>query len=98
MKATASLILALLPCLALIWLWWWGPGWQFKQTHPLDTLSARWLATVIILLLALSFIGIKIWRRLRQLEKLKLEGELNTVDPVRADITRQDRYLHHWKA
>ncbi|MBS9434332.1 type VI secretion system membrane subunit TssM [Photorhabdus hainanensis] len=98
LKATASLILALLPCLALIWLWWWGPGWQFKQTRPLETLSARWLATVIILLLALSVVGIKIWRRLRQLEKLRLEVELKAVDPALADITRQDSYLHHWKA
>ncbi|KGM25759.1 hypothetical protein KS18_24615 [Photorhabdus luminescens] len=98
LKATASLILALLPCLALIWLWWWGPGWQFKQTRPLETLSARWLATVILLLLALSVVGIKIWRRLRQLEKLRLEVELKAVDPALADITRQDSYLHHWKA
>ncbi|OWO78902.1 hypothetical protein B5C26_22830, partial [Photorhabdus luminescens] len=29
LKAAASLILALLPCLALIWIWWWGPGWHY---------------------------------------------------------------------
>ncbi|NHB97796.1 type VI secretion system membrane subunit TssM [Photorhabdus stackebrandtii] len=97
LKATASLILALLPCIALIWIWWWGPGWQFRQTHPLENLSARWLATVIIILLALGFIGTKIWRRLRQLEKLKLDVELKEIDPVLADITHQDSYLNHWK-
>nr|WP_197535157.1 type VI secretion system membrane subunit TssM [Photorhabdus asymbiotica] len=98
LKATFSLILALLPCLALIWIWWWGPGWQFKQTYPLENLSARWLATAIIIFMVLGFVGTKIWRRLQQLEKLKLDVELKVVDPVLTDIARQDSYLNHWKA
>ncbi|OCQ54774.1 hypothetical protein Ppb6_00034 [Photorhabdus australis subsp. thailandensis] len=98
LKATFSLILALLPCLALIWIWWWGPGWQFKQTYPLENLSARWLATAIIIFIVLGFVSTKIWRRLQQLEKLKLDVELKVVDPVLTDIARQDSYLNHWKA
>nr|WP_196245174.1 type VI secretion system membrane subunit TssM [Xenorhabdus bovienii] len=93
-----ALALALIPCLLLIAVWVWGPEWKLRNDTPLDSLAARWLATALIILMVLLWIGIKAWRRLRQLEKLNLDVELKGVDPVRVDIEHQARYLDHWKA
>ncbi|MDE1475190.1 type VI secretion protein IcmF/TssM N-terminal domain-containing protein, partial [Xenorhabdus bovienii] len=98
LKATMALALALIPCLLLIAVWVWGPEWKLRNDTPLDSLAARWLATALIILMVLLWIGIKAWRRLRQLEKLNLDVELKGVDPVRVDIEHQARYLDHWKA
>ncbi|CDL87575.1 type VI secretion system membrane subunit TssM [Xenorhabdus cabanillasii] len=98
LKAATALILALIPCLLLIAVWWWGPEWKIREDYPLESLAARWLATAIIIMAVLGWIGMKAWRRLRQLEKLNLDVELKVVDPVRVDIEYQDRYLDHWKS
>ncbi|OTA19093.1 hypothetical protein Xbed_02649 [Xenorhabdus beddingii] len=98
LKAAMALMLALIPCLLLIAVWWWGPEWKIRNDYPLDSLAARWLATALIIMLVLCWIGMKAWRRLRTLEKLNLDVELKGVDPVREDIEHQDRYLDHWKS
>ncbi|AOM41984.1 type VI secretion system membrane subunit TssM [Xenorhabdus hominickii] len=98
LKATMALVLALIPCLLLIAVWWWGPEWKLRNDYPLESLAARWLATAIIIMIVLFWIGMKAWRRLRTLEKLNLDVELKVVDPVRVDIEHQDRYLEHWKS
>ncbi|MDR0218887.1 MAG: type VI secretion system membrane subunit TssM [Enterobacteriaceae bacterium] len=97
-KGVMALILALIPCLLLIAVWWWGPELKIREERPLEDLSARWLATALIVMAVLGWIGMKAWRRLRQLEKLNLDVELKVVDPVRVDIEYQDRYLDHWKS
>ncbi|MDC9597609.1 type VI secretion system membrane subunit TssM [Xenorhabdus anantnagensis] len=98
LKALMTLILALIPCLLLIAIWWWGPEWKVRSDYPLESLAARWLATAIIIMVVVFWIGMKAWRRLRTLEKLNLDVELKVVDPVRVDIEHQDRYLDHWKS
>ncbi len=98
LKALMALILALIPCLLLIAVWWWGPEWKIRNDYPLESLAARWLATAIIIMMVLFWVGMKAWRRLRTLEKLNLDVELKVVDPVRVDIEYQDRYLDHWKS
>ncbi|CEE91008.1 type VI secretion system membrane subunit TssM [Xenorhabdus nematophila] len=97
-KATMAVVLALIPCLLLIAVWWWGQEWKIRNDYPLESLAARWLATAIIIMVVLVWIGMKAWRRLRTLEKLNLDVELKVVDPVRVDIEHQDRYLEHWKS
>ncbi|MDC9582131.1 type VI secretion system membrane subunit TssM [Xenorhabdus sp. PR6a] len=98
LKALMALILALIPCLLLIAVWWWGPEWKLRNDYPLESLAARWLATALIMMMVLGWIGMKAWRRLRTLEKLNLDVELKVFDPVRVDIEHQDRYLDHWKS
>ncbi|BET95266.1 type VI secretion system membrane subunit TssM [Xenorhabdus taiwanensis] len=97
-KALIALVLALIPCLLLIAVWWWGPEWKLRNDYPLESLAARWLATIIIVMMVVFWVGMKAWRRLRTLEKLNLDVELKVVDPVRVDIEHQDRYLDHWKS
>ncbi|OKP01164.1 type VI secretion system membrane subunit TssM [Xenorhabdus eapokensis] len=98
LKALMALVLALIPCVLLIAVWWWGPEWKLRNDYPLESLAARWLATVIIIMVVVFWVGMKAWRRLRTLEKLNLDVELKVVDPVRVDIEHQDRYLDHWKS
>ncbi|WP_237385858.1 type VI secretion system membrane subunit TssM [Xenorhabdus sp. Sc-CR9] len=98
LKAAMTVVLALIPCLLLIAVWWWGPEWKIRNDYPLESLAARWLATAIIIMIVLFWVGMKAWRRLRTLEKLNLDVELKVVDPVRMDIEHQDRYLDHWKS
>ncbi|MDX7986222.1 type VI secretion system membrane subunit TssM [Xenorhabdus sp. 12] len=98
LKALFAIVLALIPCLLLIAVWWWGPEWKIRDDYPLESLTSRWLATALIIMMVLLWIGVKAWRRLRTLEKLNLDVELKVVDPVRVDIEYQDRYLDHWKS
>ncbi|BBV06678.1 hypothetical protein BML2537_01720 [Providencia stuartii] len=97
-KSFLLLCLALLPAILIIWIWWWGPDFNYKGSYPLKELSARWLATIIILLIIVSWIGIATWKRVKRLESLKLDVELAVVDPVRHDIEFQNRYLDYWKS
>ncbi|MBD2791803.1 type VI secretion system membrane subunit TssM [Xenorhabdus szentirmaii] len=98
LNAVMAVVLALIPCLLLIAVWWFGPQWNIRNDYPLESLAARWLATALIVMVVLLWVGMKAWRRLRTLEKLNLDVELKVVDPVRVDIEHQDRYLEHWKS
>lgn len=91
-------LLALLPALVIVWIWWWGPTFTYQDSMPFSTLTSRWLATLIIILLVVSWIGLVTWRRVKKLEALKLDVELAVVDPVRQDIDFQNRYLDYWKS
>ncbi|EKT60189.1 type VI secretion system membrane subunit TssM [Providencia sneebia] len=97
-KSFLLLCLALLPAILIIWIWWWGPDFSYQEHYPLKALSARWLATIIIVLLIVSWIGFTTWKRVKKLESLKLDIELAVVDPVRQDIDFQNRYLDYWKS
>lgn len=97
-KSLFLLFIALIPALFVIWIWWWGSNYEFKGDYPLRSLSARWLATVITILVVVSWVGIATWLRVRKLEGLKLDVELAIVDPVLNDIEHQNRYLNYWKS
>lgn len=97
-KSFFILLLALIPAILIVWIWWWGPTFSYQDSMPLKELSARWLATIVIILLIVSWIGLTTWRRVKKLEALKLDVELAVVDPVRQDIEFQNRYLDYWKS
>ena len=84
-------LLALLPALLIIWIWWWGPTFRYQDSIPFSEVTTRWLATVVIVLLIVSWIGLATWRRVKKLEALKLDVELAVVDPVRQDLDFQKR-------
>ncbi|MFG1175219.1 type VI secretion system membrane subunit TssM [Erwiniaceae bacterium CAU 1747] len=96
-KASLSVVVALLACVALIWVWVCGPQWQFRDSHPFETLLSRWLVTALWVLLAVCWLGVKVFRRLQYLETLQLQVKTQTEDPLSADVARQTHYLDAWK-
>lgn len=95
-KASALFLLVMAWCAALIWVWWWGPEWVIGKQKPLATSLSRWLVTAILVLMALSWITVRIMRRLQQLEQLQRQSRQEVKDPVNADVNFQQRYLSHW--
>ncbi len=97
-KSVLFLVLTLLPAIVIIWIWWWGADFSLGDSYPLKEINNRWLATAIIVLLVISWISFAARKRVRELEKLKLDVELTVVDPVRRDIDFQNQYLDYWKS
>lgn len=97
LKASIPVVLALLACAALIWVWIYGPEWQLGENHPFETLLSRWLATAVFVLVAVCWLSLKVMKRVQQLEKLQLLTKTQIDDPVSADIEQQHRYLNAWK-
>lgn len=97
LKASISVVIALLACIALIWVWVYGPQWQLKDSHPFATLLSRWLVTALFLLLAVCWLSLAVFRRLQYLETLQLQVKTQVDDPLSADVARQTQYLSVWK-
>ncbi|HCM63950.1 MAG TPA: type VI secretion system membrane subunit TssM [Morganella sp. (in: Bacteria)] len=95
-KSALTIFLAVLPAIILLWIWIWGADFRFRDDYPLRPVSARWLATLGLFLIVISWVGYCARRRVRELEKLKLDVELSVVDPIRKDIEFQTRYLDYW--
>ena len=96
LKSAWAVFLAIIPALILIWIWIWGADFRFRDDYPLRPVSARWLATLGLFLIVIGWVGYTARRRVRELEKLKLDVELAVADPVRKDIEFQNRYLSRW--
>ncbi|MBW7982464.1 type VI secretion system membrane subunit TssM [Enterobacillus tribolii] len=95
-KASALLLLVVAWCVAVFWVWWWGPEWEFGQQKPLATPLSRWLVTAVLVLIALGWLTLRILRRLQQLERLQKLSREEVKDPVSTDINHQRRYLTRW--
>ncbi|HGH5989425.1 type VI secretion system membrane subunit TssM [Morganella morganii] len=96
LKSAWAVLLAIIPALILLWIWIWGADFRFRDDYPLQPVSARWLATLGLFLIVIGWVGYTARRRVRELEKLKLDVELAVADPVRKDIEFQNRYLSRW--
>ncbi|UHM93047.1 type VI secretion system membrane subunit TssM [Rahnella victoriana] len=96
-KASVPVVLVLMACIALIWLWVYGPQWKLKDSHPFEPLLSRWLVTAILVLMGVCWLAIKVFNRLQHLEKLQLQVRKQSDDPVFADIEQQNLYLNRWK-
>ena len=49
------------------------PTFRYQDSIPFSEVTTRWLATVVIVLLVVSWIGLATWRRVKKLEALKLD-------------------------
>ncbi|WP_145557357.1 type VI secretion system membrane subunit TssM [Yersinia aldovae] len=97
LKASVPVVLILLACAALIWVWVYGPAWQLGEDHPFETRLSRWLVTAVFVLVAVCWLSLKVMKRLQQLEKLQLQVKTQIDDPISADIEQQNHYLNVWK-
>lgn len=97
-KASVPVLLAILWCVALFWVWWKGPEWEVYGYKPLETSVSRWLVTVLFILLALAWMTYKVVKRLQQLEKMQRLAKVEEKDPLSADLRYQQDYLSGWLA
>jgi len=77
----------------LIALWWLGPQWSWREYQPLASLTARVLATVVLLMLPLLAWALTLQRRNRRLEKERDQDAERERDPCLRYVQAQERAL-----
>ncbi|NMG67091.1 type VI secretion system membrane subunit TssM [Azoarcus indigens] len=77
----------------LIALWWLGPQLIWRDHHPLESLAARVLATVVLLMLPLLVWALRLQRRNRRLEAERQQDVQRAQDPCLRYVHAQERAL-----
>lgn len=96
LKISALVIVIIAWVLSLVWIWWKGPTWVLDEQHPLASLSNRWLATAVWVLIAMTWLTLRIVKRLQHLETLQRQLRQHEKDPLSLEIHQQQRHLDHW--
>jgi len=96
LKISAMILLIVGWVLSLVWIWWKGPAWILGDQHPLAPQANRWLATAVWVLIALTWLTLRIVKRLQFLETLQQQQRQHEKDPISLEIHQQQRHLDHW--
>lgn len=80
----APLLQLLLLALALAAIWWLGSKWSWGEHRPLASLTARVLATVVLLVVPLLLWALRLRKR-----AMRLEAEQQHVEEQQTDRKRQ---------
>ncbi|WP_322088386.1 type VI secretion system membrane subunit TssM [Burkholderia sp. BCC1999] len=91
----APLLQLLLLALALATIWWLGPKWSWGEHRPLASLSARVLATVVVLIVPLLIWALRLRKRAMRLEAEQHHVEEQQTDPCLRYVEAQERALDH---
>lgn len=89
----APLLQLLLLALALAAIWWLGPRWNWGEHRPLASLTARVLATVVLLILPLLVWALRLRKRAMHLEAEQQHVEEQQTDPCLRYVEAQERDL-----
>ncbi|MDG3821083.1 type VI secretion system membrane subunit TssM [Pseudomonas aeruginosa] len=92
-KQGTPLLLVLGFLFALVAIWWLGPQWNWKTYTPLASLTARVLATVLLLVLPLMVWALQLRHRNRRLEAERKESAQREEDPGLRFVQAQERTL-----
>lgn len=95
-KVSAAWLLALAWIFLLVWIWWKGPTWTLYGESWLQSLTRRWLATVVWGFVALAWLTVRVMKRLQQLELQQKQQRQETQDPLAVELNAQQRYLDRW--
>ncbi len=79
LKASIPVVLALMACAALIWVWIYGPEWQLGENYPFETLLSRWLVTAVFVLVAVCWLSLKVMRRVQHLENSNCKRKFSST-------------------
>ncbi|MBE0464737.1 MAG: type VI secretion system membrane subunit TssM [Halomonadaceae bacterium] len=90
----SSVIWLLLAALLLVAIWWFGPGWSFRDHYPLASLTNRWLATVVLVAVVAVIWGIRLARRLKEVDTQQQSEAARSEDPILAEVERQEASLN----
>lgn len=92
-KPGVPLMLLVLMVLALGAIWWLGPQWTWGERQPLGNLTARVLATVVLLVIPLLAWALRLRQRARQLEAERKHDDAVQVDACLRYVEAQERDL-----
>ncbi len=87
------LVLALLIIGALVALWWWGRHWEIGGYRPFASLQVQLLVTFGIVATLAVIWGIRLRRRLAELDPKRDEGMDEDAARMLEEQARQGRYL-----
>lgn len=94
LAAALPILLFTLFILINVAIWWAGPWLEVRDTKPLETLTARGVASAIFALLSLSVWGIWQWRKLQGFKSEQKREEQLRQDPIAVYEERQEVELN----
>lgn len=90
----STLLWTLLLVVLVIAIWWLGPNWEVRGVMPLAALSNRLLATLAVVTVAAIVWGVRLARRLRELDDQRQLEEARLQDPIMGQVERQEASLN----
>ncbi|MCY9829533.1 type VI secretion system membrane subunit TssM, partial [Vibrio chagasii] len=92
--AALPILLFTLFILLNVTIWWAGPWLDIQGSQPLKSISARSVASIILILLSLSCWGVWQWRNLQSFKSQQQREDQLKQDPIRSYEERQDAELN----
>ncbi|TKF75073.1 type VI secretion system membrane subunit TssM [Vibrio kanaloae] len=92
--AALPILLFTLFILINVTIWWAGPWLDIQGSQPLKSISARSVASIILILLSLSGWGVWQWRKLQGFKSQQQREDQLKQDPIRSYEERQDAELN----
>lgn len=96
LKKSITLMLIVVWCVALVWLWLWGAEYQAFNVKPFESLLTRWLLTTALVIIAMIWAVWWLTRRLNRLILQQQQSKEEVKDPAQHELNRQNRYLSRW--
>ncbi|MFC3284155.1 type VI secretion system membrane subunit TssM [Litchfieldella rifensis] len=74
-------------------IWWLGPLWEIRDSRPLGPWLNRLLATLVLATLVVLVWGMRLARRLRDVNAERQHAERLQLDPTQAKVEQQEATL-----
>ncbi|WP_392565256.1 type VI secretion system membrane subunit TssM [Utexia brackfieldae] len=96
-KSTISTIIIVVWCLALLWMWLFGPSFIFLGQQPFASLLTRWLITLFSAICMMIWVIYRLYKRVKWLNSQQQLTKQTIKDPVQIAVNDQQRYLTRWR-
>lgn len=93
-KSAIPVLIALIVLLLVVAVWWAGPWLEYDEMRPLQSITARTIATVILVLFSLVVWGFVQWRRLAGYKEEQIREMELQEDPIQRFEERQEEDLN----
>ncbi|WP_338589010.1 type VI secretion system membrane subunit TssM [Shewanella khirikhana] len=93
LKAALPVLIVAIIVLVNVAIWWMGPWWEYQDDRPLESVSARLIASIMFTLMCFCIWGWRQWRRLKGMEAQQQKSKQLQEDPILALEERQEREL-----
>jgi type VI secretion system protein ImpL len=93
-KAAIPVLQVLIIALVLAAIWILGPKLELFETNPLQSISMRWVASLVLLLLVVIYWGVKLYRKLRTISAQEEQAKRYDANPMQHVLDRQEQELN----